>query len=443
MQLAKILFPLFNLGIRQKLLLILLVVLLTSLTLSGWLALQQEKVNTLEEINQRGSDISRFVATSLSFSVVGYDYHTIQLLLDEIISSEDVDYARVTNQQGNIMGEAGKKDAGLFSTMVVFTQDIQLEDRVIGNLELGLSTAKTIKTLEEKKINIIQREIFIILLIALGEFIALSFFIVRPVRLMSKSLVSSIDENGHIIEKIPVISRDEFGQLAESFNHLSERLNIANLQLQSKIEAADKQLLETNRQLRIQSEELKVINENFKKMSATDSLTGLCNRRQFEELLNTEFETARRHAEVNSLIVFDIDHFKRINDTYGHPCGDSILRDVANLLKKRMRKTDYLCRLGGEEFVVLCKRADKQSAINIAEDMRNIVEQNVFTFGEHNVRMTISLGVATLGPDDDFDDADIAYRQADKAVYYSKQNGRNKTSHYNDIKEHEMVGEFS
>ncbi len=242
MQKTKIFSPLFSFGIRQKLLLILLIVLLTALTLSGWMALQQEKVNTLEEINQRGSDISRFVAKSLSYSVVGYDYHTIQLLLDEITSSEDVGYARVTNQQGNVMGEAGEREPGLFSTMVMFTQDIKLEDSLIGNLELGLSTAKTIETLEEKKYSIIQREVIIVLLIALGEFIALSIFIIRPVRLMSKTLVSSVDENGHIIEKIPVVSRDEFGQLAESFNTLSERLNVANQQLQSKIELADKQL---------------------------------------------------------------------------------------------------------------------------------------------------------------------------------------------------------
>jgi len=430
----------FSFGIRQKLLLILLIVLLTALTLSGWMALDQEKQNTLEEINQRGTDITRFVAKSISYSVVGYDYHTIQLLLDEITSSEEVGYARVTNQKGNVMGEAGQLDSSTHSKLVMFQQIITLDENIVGNLELGLSTARTIASLEEKKNNILKREIFIVLFIALGEFIALSFFIIRPVRIMSETMVSGIDENGRIIDRIPVVSRDEFGQLAESFNNLSQRLNSANLQLQSKIELADQQLLETNKQLRAQSEELKIINKNFKKLSITDSLTGLYNRRHFEELLMTEYETARRHAEVNSLIIFDIDYFKNINDTHGHPCGDSILRKVSALLQKRMRKTDYLCRLGGEEFVVLCKRAGKQSAIDIAEQMRQLVEKTVFDCGHVDVQITISLGVATLLPMDDNDDPDIVYKQADKAVYYCKQHGRNMSAHFDDINEELVAG---
>jgi len=434
MQQTKILTPFFSFGIRQKLSLILLVVLLTSLALSGWLALEQEKVNTLQEINQRGSDISRFVAKSLSYSVVGYDYHTIQLLVDEITLSEDISYARVTNQKGSLMAESGTREPDFTSSQVLFTEDIKLNSEVVGKLELGLSTAKTIKNLEEKKYTVLQREVFIVFLIALGEFIALSFFIIRPVRIMSKTLIAGIDENGHIVDKIPVVSRDEFGQLAESFNFLSERLNEVNSKLQSKIELADKQLLETNQQLRIQSEELKAINENFKKLSVTDDLTGLCNRRHFDQLIYSELLTARRHGDFNSLIIFDIDNFKKINDSYGHPCGDSILREIATLLKKRMRKTDFLCRLGGEEFVVLCKRADKESAMMIAEDMRKIVEENSFTFSEWVINITISLGVATLGPEDKLGEPDLAYRQADQAVYYSKKNGRNCSTHFNDIK---------
>ena len=152
LQQTKILTPFFSFGIRQKLSLILLIVLLTALTVSGWMALEQEKVNTLQEINQRGSDISRFVAKSLSYSVVGYDYHTIQLLVDEITLSEDISYARVTNQKGSLMAESGVKETDFASTQVLFTEDIKLNSKVVGKLELGLSTAKTIKNLEEKNL---------------------------------------------------------------------------------------------------------------------------------------------------------------------------------------------------------------------------------------------------------------------------------------------------
>ncbi|MEE8379572.1 MAG: hypothetical protein V3R49_04300, partial [Gammaproteobacteria bacterium] len=97
----------FKLGIRQKVMLVLLTVLLLALSISGWLALRAERANILDETNLRGTDISRYVAKSLSFSIVGYDYHTIQLMLDEITSSEEISYAVVTNTRGSIMGESG------------------------------------------------------------------------------------------------------------------------------------------------------------------------------------------------------------------------------------------------------------------------------------------------------------------------------------------------
>jgi len=275
----------FHFGVRQKVLLILLSVLLIGLTVSGWMALKQEERDTLKEINQRGSDISRFVAKSLAYSVVGYDYHTLQLLIDEITFAEDIGYAKVVNVRGNTMAEAGESGEGKNPTLVLFNQDIRLEEEIIGSLTLGLSTESILKRLESQKFALIKREAFVILMIALGEFLALSFIIIRPVSVMSESLSGSIDENGKIVGKVPVISEDEFGNLARQFNLLSSQLNDANSQLQSKIELADKQLIHNNRQLVKQSEELQQLNEEFRKLSVTDSLTGLHNRRRFEELM--------------------------------------------------------------------------------------------------------------------------------------------------------------
>ena len=158
----------FQLGVRQKVMLILLTVLLVALSVSGWMALKQEKLNTLKEINQRGSDISRFVAKSLAFSVVGYDYHTIQLLLDEVTFSDDVGYARVISKKGNVMAESGEIAPGNESTLVSFNQDIKLENDIVGQLVMGLSTQQTIERLESQKYSLFKREAFIILLIAFG-----------------------------------------------------------------------------------------------------------------------------------------------------------------------------------------------------------------------------------------------------------------------------------
>lgn len=423
----------FKLGVRQKVLLILLTVLLTALTISGWMALKQEKLDILKEINQRGSDISRFVAKSLTYSVVGYDYHTIQLLIDEITLSDDVGYAKVVNAKGNTMAESGSFSEVDAPKLVTFKQDIRLNDEMVGSLVLGLSTEHTIERLENQKYSLVKREAFIIMMIALGEFIALSIIIVRPVSVMSKSLRNSVDEFGQIVGEVPVISQDEFGALAEQFNKLSAQLNNANTRLQSRVDLADKQLIHTNRQLVKQSEELQLLNEEFRKQSVTDSLTGLNNRRRFEELMQTEMHMSLRHGDINSLLVIDIDHFKKINDKFGHPAGDCVLKHVADTLKSKLRKTDILCRVGGEEFVALCKRADKTDAIEIAEKMRRDIENLRIQYGDSHMNVTISVGVATTSEHNTKQDPDFLYREADTAVYHSKESGRNRVTHYENI----------
>lgn len=422
----------FRFGVRQKVLLVLLTVLLSALTISGWMALESEKVNMLEEINQRGTDISRFVSKSLAFSVIGYDYHTIQLLLDEIAFSDEIVYARVMSKKGNTMAEAGIKGDSA-SKIVEFTEDIVLNEKTVGKLFLGFSTEKTTERLESQKFSLVTREAFIILMIAIGEFLALSFIIIRPVGIITQSLDDNIDENGQITGDIPLTSRDEFGHLAEQFNQLRSQLNVANLALQSKVEVADNQLLETNKQLVKQSEELKLINKQFKELSITDPLTGLYNRRHFEDLMETEIAMSIRYGDTNSLMILDIDYFKKVNDTYGHQGGDIVLKEVAELLRKSMRKTDILCRIGGEEFVAFCKRSSRETAKEVADKLRTAVAKHQFDLGDEKIYITTSIGIATIPDEMETGNKEELFKRADVALYYCKRNGRNMTQHYGDI----------
>ena len=423
----------FKLGVRQKVLLALMCVLLTALTVSGWFALQEEKQSILKEVNQRGTDISRFVAKSLAYSVVGYDYHTIDLLLKEIVQSEDVGYSKVVNIKGNTMAEAGKIIENNLSKMVLFKVKITLLGDKVGVLTLGFSTTKTMQRLETQKFALIKREAFIILLIAFGEFIALSFIIIKPVSIISKSLNEREEENGLALGTIPLTSNDEFGELAKQFNELSHNLNIANSELQSRVDFADKKLIETNNVLLERSKELINLNDEFKKLSVTDALTGIYNRRYFEETLADEMEITKRHGDTNSLLVIDIDHFKNVNDTYGHMHGDNVIKMIADVMKGRLRETDVLCRIGGEEFVAICRRSDKKSSIELAEDIRKSVEAQITHTGKDNIKVTISVGVATVTKDNVDTYADDIFKFSDIALYHSKDNGRNQVTHYSDI----------
>ncbi|WP_455216920.1 diguanylate cyclase [Kaarinaea lacus] len=413
-----------KLGVRQKVLLVLLAVLLTALSISGWMALQQERDSMLSEINQRGNDISRYVAKSLSFSIVGYDYHTIQLMLDEVTASEEVSYAIVTNMRNNVMGESGVDEKNLHpDSQVVFTQNIYIDDEQVGKLEMGLSTARMLGRLEDQKFNLLKREAMIILLIALGEFFALSYIIIRPVSRISDYLRNSLDKDGYLVEDIPINSNDEFGHMARQFNELGIQLNTANKKLQSKVELADRQLIETNAQL-------KQLNEEFKILSITDPLTGLFNRRHFNELMTTEISMSKRHGDANSILIIDIDHFKAINDTFGHYVGDTVLKNLTNTLKDKLRHTDAICRIGGEEFAVLCKRADARSATEIAEKLRAEVENTALAKGiDDDLVVTISIGIVSIPNTRGSDTAEQLFKEADNALYYSKNHGRNCVTH--------------
>lgn len=162
-------------------------------------------------------------------------------------------------------------------------------------------------------------------------------------------------------------------------------------------------------------------------LAHTDPLTGLVNRRRFEERLAEEFARARREPGAFSLVLADLDHFKRINDTYGHPAGDAVLRQLARRIEARARTSDAVGRLGGEEFGLLLVRAGRAGALAVAERVRQDVRGAPFDLGGGtSLSLTLSLGVATF-PDDGAD-ADALFARADAALYEAKRGGRDRVS---------------
>jgi len=163
-------------------------------------------------------------------------------------------------------------------------------------------------------------------------------------------------------------------------------------------------------------------------MASKDSLTGLSNRRSFEEHFEWALKNIRRNSEVLSIAMIDIDHFKNINDTYGHQAGDSALIAVGSAIEKACRENDFAARWGGEEFIVLLHGADADQSLIVAERIReHIAKVNVF-----DNSISASVGVSTLSPST----ADVQKRfmdqlisAADKALYAAKASGRNRVVH--------------
>ncbi len=166
--------------------------------------------------------------------------------------------------------------------------------------------------------------------------------------------------------------------------------------------------------------------EALRQMALSDSLTSVGNRRYFEARGIEEIQRARRHLQPLSICLLDLDHFKLINDTYGHSVGDGVLRDIIYVINDALRAEDILARTGGEEFAVILPHADLKSAAIVAERVREAVRNATFVTerGEH-VLLTISIGVASV--DFDSDTIDQAMEEADAAMYEAKFRGRNQS----------------
>jgi two-component system cell cycle response regulator len=159
------------------------------------------------------------------------------------------------------------------------------------------------------------------------------------------------------------------------------------------------------------------------RMAITDGLTNLANRKQLDTVLAEELQRAQRHGRHLSMLMIDIDHFKKINDGYGHLTGDSVLRGVAGVLQKRLRPTDRLARYGGEEFCLVLPETSLSGAVRIAEELRNLVAEQTFAAEGHEIRVTVSIGAAQSLP---VMTLEQFYKAADEMLYKAKNSGRNR-----------------
>jgi two-component system, cell cycle response regulator len=166
--------------------------------------------------------------------------------------------------------------------------------------------------------------------------------------------------------------------------------------------------------------------ERVRNLSIRDGLTGLYNHRHIMELVQGEFDRAGRYQDLFSVLMIDIDHFKRVNDEHGHQAGDAVLSEIANVIQGCLRTVDFVGRYGGEEFVVLLPQTRHEEAMQTAERVRNEVAQ-IFHAPGSTLQVTVSIGVATA-PSELADTATGLIREADKALYRAKSAGRDRTA---------------
>jgi diguanylate cyclase len=170
----------------------------------------------------------------------------------------------------------------------------------------------------------------------------------------------------------------------------------------------------------------------YKEESKIDYLTGLYNVRQFDEIYNSHLKSVQERKEKLSVLMIDIDHFKKVNDTFGHPDGDLILEKLGSILKNAVRHFDIAARKGGEEFCILLLDCSSRRALEIAENIRSLTERTMFPISNgREINITVSIGVATFP--ETITDLQQLLQQADMALYASKKAGRNKVTLLNEI----------
>lgn len=233
------------------------------------------------------------------------------------------------------------------------------------------------------------------------ECLILSFALALRLRETDRSLVAAASAAKQANERLLQAEREHRVQLEMKVQERTENLE---------------QALKTVEQL----------NQELKKLSTTDGLTGAMNRRYFDDTLNRELSQAQRHLHPVSLIMIDIDHFKKINDRYGHLIGDECIRAVVRIAQSQLqRPQDVLCRYGGEELAIILPSTSLEGAWLVAERIRELIHGTPVVVGEDAVSLTASFGIATYQPPTD-PRPDLLLEASDRALYQAKHAGRNR-----------------
>ena len=205
-------------------------------------------------------------------------------------------------------------------------------------------------------------------------------------------------------------------------DYITKPINFAELEARVRSMLRIKRLQED---LESRERELEDMNDRLRRVSQTDGLTGLDNRRYLEERLHEMFEHSLRLHEPLSVVMCDIDHFKSVNDTYGHLAGDAILRQFADLIKEQAREIDRVGRYGGEEFLIILPGTVLDAAVTFAERVRERIESHEFVYEHERIKRTVSCGVAAW-PHPRISSRDQLIRSADDALYVAKERGRDR-----------------
>ena len=394
-------------------------VLLTSAAI-GMLRVQNERGSLNKLIDEVGQSVATATASGAASLVVGYDYGNLEILAANVAKQANVIRVTIRNKDGRVMTQsAGKKTGGFkhFESPVVF------DGQTIGNASVDISNDTLEQALSALYWRIFVEQITFGAILGLIVYLFTARGIVSPIHKLTMAMEEAVKKGDSFVARdLAVKSRDEIGRLVSVFNTLNQSLASHHRQLQSKIDFANEELRNKNIQLGGRTQELEQALDLLSTMATTDWLTELPNRRKFDETLSQMFYQSERYGNPITLVLFDIDHFKQINDSHGHGAGDEVLRDISTLLRLQARKSDQPARLGGDEFGIVLHHTNASQAEIFVKSFMASVQDQVFDYDGFRLEIGISVGVAQY--DAAMKSPQELYYAADKALYQSKNEGR-------------------
>lgn len=415
-------------GLSTKLIGYVMAGVLTTSAAIGVVRVQNERGPLGELIGKAGQGVANATASGAAALIAGYDYGNLEILAGNVSRQANVIGVTIRNQKGGVMTQTASVEAGAYKH---FESPVIFDGQTVGSVTVNMSTDALENALTTLNWRVFVEQLIFGVILGLIVYLFTARGIVSPIRKLTMAMEEAMEKRDSFIARdLEVKSEDEIGRLVLVFNTLNKSLASYHSQLQVKIDFANQELRDRNIQLAGRTQDLERALDLLNTMATTDWLTELPNRRKFDETLSRMFHQSERFAEEITLLLFDVDFFKLINDSHGHGAGDEVLRDLGTILRLHVRKSDLPARLGGDEFGIILYHTNIVQAEQFVEKLMDSVRAYAFEYDGSHLNVGLSVGIAQY--DMSMKAPQALYYAADKALYQSKQGGRNCYSVYSE-----------
>jgi diguanylate cyclase (GGDEF)-like protein len=411
-------------------------VMITVLTLAV-VNMRQERANFNQELEEQARLMLDTLPLTMRDPLYNLELDELEDVANVVSSNENINLFIVYDRRGAMLVDASLEELKFDQTVdplgeeiislapdsiyldwqeeqLVAGRTVVLGNTTIGGVAIGFST----HPLDEKIDTLTRQNIYLMLIslvIAGAITILISQRITNPLGQLTN--LAGRMAGGEQSLRIDLESKDEIGQLGAAFNRMAQAIQKRERDLRKLAEDLEHTVAERTEELRSQ-------NKKLEKIAITDPLTQAFNRRHFFDLAEKEIQRAKRYGHPLSVMLLDVDHFKVVNDHYGHRVGDQVLVDIVRLCQENIRNIDVFARYGGEEFVILMPETNCSEICVMADRICTLVAATPITVGALNISVTLSIGVACWDGEQDVN-FDQLLSRADIDLYRAKDKGRN------------------